>query len=373
MFKASIVLVLIAFGALAYGWLSNDDTILYASIGASILAGLFLLKATMADRKAGYAPQPRPASPEREPRERKPRKAEARPAASRQRRGGGPDSGEMTRQMVMPSAGDEDDEPGDDEPLSSLRPQRARRDLPSAPAGAAWAEAEQGYDDTEFEEEDRGMGPPSYDADDEYEDDGYAEPAAQAQGSAADDFRSRLAAVLGSTGEEPPLPAPAAAPPRARRAAPVAPEPEHTAPAAPKRRGRKKAEPLVEPEPEPEYDGGPEEEAEPEWVRIEDEPQAPHPAPTDEMIHYRPRRPAVAAIPEEEQEAKDEPAGAPAPRRRSAASEVRPAAAKRPAAPRSSGVTRVSPAEKTTRSRAAKPKDPDAPPPRKGRPPRPKT
>lgn len=370
MFKASIALVLIAFGALAYGWLSNDDTILYASIGASILAGLFLLRATLADRKAGYAPEPkapRPERPAREPRERKPRKGEAAPAA-RQRRGR-LDS-ELTRQMDVAT----DDDFEDEEPFSSLRPQTGRRDrLPAAPAGAAWAEAEQGYDDTEFEEEDRGMGPPSYDADygDEEYDDDYAAPAAQARGAAADDFRSRLAAVLGSAGEEAPPPLPAPAPPRARRVTAVAPEIDEAPPVAPKRRGRRKPEPLVEPEPEPEpeYPDASAEE-DPEWVRIEDVPNISRPAPTDEMIHYRPRRPAVVSAPKEEEQ--DEPDEPPAPRRRSAASEVRPVGAKRPPAPRSSGVTRVSPAEKTTRARAAKPKDPDAPPPRKGRPPRPK-
>lgn len=349
MFKASIFLVLIAFGALAYGWLSNDDTILYASIGASILAGLFLLKATLADRKSGYAPEPRAPRPERpvhEPRDRKPRKAEAGPAASRQRRGGGLDSGEMTRQMVMPS--DEDD---DEEPLSSLRPQRGRRGVPAAPAGAAWAEAEQGYDETEFEGADY--------PDDEYEDEGYADPG-RTQGAGADDFRSRLAAVLGSAGEEAPPPAPQ----RARRVTPVAPEADEVAPPAPRRRGRRKAEPPVETEPEAEYDDS----GEPE----EAEPEITHPAPTDEMIHYRPRRPAVAADPEEASGAEDEPAEGPARRRRDGSSEVRPAGTKRPAAPRSSGVTRVSPAEKTTRSRATKRSDPDEPPPRRGRPPRPK-
>jgi hypothetical protein len=366
-FKASIALVLIAFGALAYGWLSNDDTILYASIGASILAGLFLLRATLADRKAGYAPEPkapRPERPAREPRERKPKKGEAAPA--RQRRGSGRlDSDEPTRQMDVAT-----DDDSDEEPLSSLRPQRGRRGrLPDAPAGAAWAEAEQGYDDTEFEEEDQGMGPPSYDADygDEEYDDDYAAPAAQAQGAAADDFRSRLAAVLGSAGEEAPPPPPAPVPPRARRVTPVTPEIDEAPPVAPKRRGRRKPEPLIEPEPE--YEDA-SEESEPEWVRIEDVPNIPKPAPTDEMIHYRPRRPAVAAAPEEDEPV--EPEEPPAPRRRSTASEVRPVGAKRPPAPRSSGVTRVSPAEKTTRARAAKPQDPDAPPPRRGRPPRPK-
>ncbi len=367
MFKASIALVLIAFGALAYGWLSNDDTILYASIGASILAGLFLLRATLADRKAGYAPEPkapRPERPAREPRERKPKKGEAAPA--RQRRGSGRlDSDEPTRQMDVAT-----DDDSDEEPLSSLRPQRGRRGrLPDAPAGAAWAEAEQGYDDTEFEEEDQGMGPPSYDADygDEEYDDDYAAPAAQAQGAAADDFRSRLAAVLGSAGEEAPPPPPAPVPPRARRVTPVTPEIDEAPPVAPKRRGRRKPEPLIEPEAE--YEDA-SEESEPEWVRIEDVPNIPKPAPTDEMIHYRPRRPAVAAAPEEDEPV--EPEEPPAPRRRSTASEVRPVGAKRPPAPRSSGVTRVSPAEKTTRARAAKPQDPDAPPPRRGRPPRPK-
>jgi hypothetical protein len=206
-FKASIILVLLAFGALAYGWVQNNDTILYGSIGASAFAGLALLVATRAEKKSGYAdPKPRPERAERPPREpREPRvKSEERaPASSRKRRAGGLDTGELTRQLEMP--GEDEDEV----PLESLRPRADRRQPAKAPAGAAWATE----GDDEFEEEDFGQGPPSYDAG-EPDGDEYSKPAAAQGAAAADDFRSRLAAVLGSTGEQE-----GAAPARARRGA----------------------------------------------------------------------------------------------------------------------------------------------------------
>ncbi|MEX2587268.1 MAG: hypothetical protein WD602_04650 [Actinomycetota bacterium] len=51
MFKASIFLVAAALIALAYGWVSGIDAVLYASIGFSAVAGLALLASTIADRK----------------------------------------------------------------------------------------------------------------------------------------------------------------------------------------------------------------------------------------------------------------------------------------------------------------------------------
>lgn len=380
MFKASIILVLLAFGALAYGWVENNDTILYGSIGASALAGLALLVATRAEKKAGY-PQPKPSQeraerPPREPRERRARPQEGVPASSRKRRSEKLGSGELTRQLAMPT---EDDD--DEVPLESLLPRGARNRLPKAPAGAAWATES----DDEFEEEDLGQGPPSYDAD-LAEEDEYSKPAAAQGAAAADDFRSRLAAVLGKPGEQQAAPAPAPpAPSRARSVTPVPieePE-EYDAPAfppAPKRRGRKKPDSYLPPEPAQASDAAEESpEAEPEWIRIEEVPRisqpesAPaHPAPSDEMIRYRPRRPTIAAPPAEpEPEPAEEPAS-PGRRRKSPAaaggSSVRSVSPKRPAPAERTAVTRVSGAK--SKARTPKEQDPDAPPPRRGRPPK---
>lgn len=398
MFKASIALVLIAFAALAYGWVADNDAILYGSIGASILAGLLLLRATMADRKA-YAEPVRPARERREPKP--PRKSEADypQAGSQSRRTGKgrPDS-ELTRGLDV--SADADDFLGaDSEQATPFRPQSRRRErLPSAPEGAAWA---RGDEDDDYDE-----------AGDEVEDhraggfDQVQEHPSPAGTSPADDFRSRLAAVLGSTGEESPPPpapaqrvhraapkpvpldddeddeAPAAAAQRTRRSTSrPAPEAEPQ-PEAPKRRGRRKASESVipvEPESEPEED---EPTDDPEWVHVDDVPQKSQviqpgggfarPDVPEEITHYRPRRPAVAPTPPGP-EAKA-PAKAPAPRKRrppdaAAESKVRSVGPK-PASRQSSGLTRVSPAEKT-RSKAAKDRNPDAPP-RRGRPPKPK-
>lgn len=377
--------MLIAFGALAYGWVGNNDAILYGSIGASILAGLFLLRATMADRKAGYPEPGRPARRDRPERERKPSKKDRSdypPATSRPRRGEGRggrlDSDELTRQMDMSSDAD-DFMNADSEQATSFRPQNRRRELlPEPPPGAAWAQSEDRYDETEFEEEDRGQGVPSYDSESADEED--AAPAAQATQSAAaaDDFRSRLAAVLGSTGE-PEAAVPPPAPKRARRPAPepVPLEEPEPLPAAPKRRGRKKASDSIGP-PEPEL-AQDTQEAEPDWVRIDDAPRTSRatqpgggfarPDSAEGITPYRPRRAGAAADAPAEGEA------APAPRKRRPAAgtegSVRSVTPKRPAAGGTAGAGRTAPAEKT-RAKAAKDRDPDAPPPRRGRPPKPK-
>lgn len=407
MFKASIALVLIAFAALAYGWVADNDAILYGSIGASILAGLLLLRATLADRKA-YAEPERPDRERREPKPSRKSEADYSPAGSRSRRTGkGRVDSELTREVDV--SADADDFLGaDSEQATPFRPQSRRRErLPSAPEGAAWAGGGEDDEDDDYDEagdavEDHRAGRSSYaggfDQDQEHP--------ATAGTSPADDFRSRLAAVLGSTGEEsPPQPAPAqkvnraapkpvpldddededneapaAAAQRTRRSAPrPAPEAEPQ-PAAPKRRGRRKASESVIPvEPESEVD---EPTDDPEWVHIDDVPQTSQviqpgggfarPDVPEEITHYRPRRPAVASTPPGP-EAKA-PAKAPASRKKrppdaAAESKVRSVGPK-PASRQSSGLTRVSPAEKT-RSKAAKDRNPDAPP-RRGRPPKPK-
>lgn len=51
MFKASIALVIFAFGALIYGWVQGIDSLLYGSIAFSALAGVFLLRSTLIERR----------------------------------------------------------------------------------------------------------------------------------------------------------------------------------------------------------------------------------------------------------------------------------------------------------------------------------
>lgn len=51
MFKASIALVIFAFGALIYGWVQGIDSLLYGSIAFSALAGVFLLRSTLVERR----------------------------------------------------------------------------------------------------------------------------------------------------------------------------------------------------------------------------------------------------------------------------------------------------------------------------------
>lgn len=51
--KFSIALVLVAFAALAFGWVTGQDVVLYASIACSAVAGLALLRSTLQERKAG--------------------------------------------------------------------------------------------------------------------------------------------------------------------------------------------------------------------------------------------------------------------------------------------------------------------------------
>ncbi len=56
MLKASIALVGVAFAALAVGWVTGQDPLLYVSIVCSALGGIALLKSTLADRKRRLAP-----------------------------------------------------------------------------------------------------------------------------------------------------------------------------------------------------------------------------------------------------------------------------------------------------------------------------
>ncbi len=219
MFKASIALVLLAFGALAYGWVANNDAILYGSIVASAFAGLALLGSTRSERQKGYgeAPPPRAERRPKEPKERRspaPR-SDVPPATTRQRRGAGSSrlgSDELSRQLDMPSDDEEFFDTGS-EPAAPFRPKGRTRKPPRAPAGAAWAPPD-GYDD------DPGFEAEPYEAEADYEHEGYGGyPAESQSASAADDFRSRLAAVLGTT-EQPQAPPPPSGRPRAGRPAP---------------------------------------------------------------------------------------------------------------------------------------------------------
>lgn len=384
MFKASIALVLLAFAALAYGWVSNNDAILYGSIVASALAGLALLVSTRSDRRSGgYAEAPPPSRPERParpPRERKPERSDFPSTPARERRGSSPGRGsaggrlgsdELTRQLEMPS--DEEFFESAPEPVAPFRP-RGRPKPPPAPAGAAWAD----------QPEARRSEPDRYEPELDEVEEGPGRPASQPGGgaAAADDFRSRLAAVLGSTGEQE-TPATVETP-RSRRQAPPPledleeQEDYEPPPPRPVKRGRKKAPARLAAEnaPAPEEAEAPED-LEPEWIRVEDVPKGPgithsgggfaRSDTSGEMQSYRPRRPVPAPPIEEEEKS-------PPRRRRSGSAgeaKVRSVGAKKPSAAGKSRVTRVS-ASGNPSSRATKVPDPDAPAPRKRRSPKPK-
>jgi hypothetical protein len=386
-FKASIALVLVAFAALAYGWIAGNDTILYASIGASALAGLALLRSSMAEKRSASE---RPAKPARERPEKPPKAARSKdrdisadfpPAVDRRKRGRERlGAEELTRQL------DTEDETEffetGSEPVKPFRPVSERQPPRRAPAGAAWAKPDEVAEfQAEYDESSLEAG---------FEDQGYLgdEGAADEQATysrqsaaAADDFRSRLAAVLGTTGQTAPPPPPPA-PSGRRKARPASPPPEEAAPPAPRRGRRKSTRAVVESEQgaEPQQPG---EEPDPEWIRIDDVPRIrratqpgggfARPDLPQGVTPYRPRRPGVPKA--EDAEAAGEPAPAPSRRRsspaeRTAASKAKPAAAKRTPAAAKPSVTRVSGAG--TRSRAPKEVDPDAPKPRRGRPPKPK-
>ncbi|HVE75701.1 MAG TPA: hypothetical protein VND22_02915, partial [Actinomycetota bacterium] len=51
----SVVLVVIAIITLGFGWLTGKDPMIYTSIGASVLAGLLLIKSVLDERKARAA------------------------------------------------------------------------------------------------------------------------------------------------------------------------------------------------------------------------------------------------------------------------------------------------------------------------------
>lgn len=386
MFKASIALVLLAFAALAYGWVSNNDAILYGSIVASALAGLALLVSTRSDRAGdGYAEAPpsRPERPARQPRDRKPESPEFSPPPARERRGvssgrgsagGRLDSEELTRQLEMPS--DEEFFESAPEPVAPFRP-RGRPKPSPAPAGAAWAEPPVA----------RRPKPERYEPElDEVEEEPERTVAQPSNGAAAaDDFRSRLAAVLGSTGEqEPPVPV---GTPRTSRPAPPPLEDledqedyDEPQPPRPHKRGRRKAPALLAAEEaSPPEEAEEPVEAEPDWIRVEDAPRASgithsgggfgRSDASGEVQSYRPRRPVPAPPIEEEEEVHP-------PRRRGSASageaKVRSVGAAKPSGAGKSRVTRVSPSGDAPRSRTSKAPDPDARGPRKRRPPKPK-
>ncbi len=393
MFKASIALVLLAFGALAYGWIAGNDIVLYGSIGASALAGLALLRSTMTDRKAGYPgselnraePAERPARERRGPKSS--RIADSPPAPPKARRKSSRLDPDALSNLDL-SSDDEEELPEQRTPsVKPFIPAPGRERRPRAPAKAAWATEDDFGEESEPGEE-------SYDRDQVDYDSGFAEeqlpeedlnepvPSAQ-QGAAADDFRSRLAAVLGPAGdqEQAPPPPPATRTPRARRTPPAPAAADVEAP-KPVRRGRKKAMPVLA-EPEGSRKAG-EEEADPEWVRIDDLPRIsratppggglPRPDAPQGITPYRPRRGAS-------QQPSGEKASTPpaSPRRRTTAAgrtgaepKPRPTAAKRPAAGSKPSVTKAADPTKPRPRSSKVERDPDAPPPRRGRPPKPK-
>lgn len=379
MFKASIALVLVAFAALAYGWIAGNDTILYASIGASALAGLALLRSSKAEKQAAAEGSAKPA-PDRPSKPAKSRErdigADFPPAADRRKRGRQLRAEELGRQL---DTQDDSEFFDTSEPVKPFRPPSERQPLRKAPAGAAWAKPDElaefqaEYDESSLEAgfEDQGY----------VGDEGYAEETTYSKQSAeaADDFRSRLAAVLGTAGETMPAPQPEPPPTSGRRKTrQVSPPPGEEAPAAPRRGRKKSTQPVVESETESQEAG---EEPEPEWIRIDDVPRIrratqpgggfARPDLPQGVTPYRPRRPGV---PKAEEAEPGEPAAPTsqraAPAQRTAAAKAKPAATKRTTASAKPAVTRVS--TTGTGSRASKEVDPDAPKPRRGRPPKPK-
>lgn len=388
MFKASIALVLLAFAALAYGWIAGNDAVLYGSIGASALAGLALVASQRSDHKA-------PATERKKDKAEKPaRNDKSEPAAAKAAdRGKGRrlPSDEITRQLDLSD---------DDDDLSSL-PQPSVRPVSSPPArkrqvkipeAAAWA--------TEDDFADEAGGEPEYEAaqasyeagfqEEDYPDEAPEATTSYKQGAAAaDDFRSRLAAVLGQPGlpseadfEPAPAPEPGPLKPaRTRRAAAVAPVDERKPPA---RRGRRKAEPVTLPEDDllevPEAPA-PSEEAEPEWIRLEDVPRIARatqpgggfarPDPPAGPTPYRPKRPAVGKTAASAGDAA--PAGRPRTTTAAKGTAAKGTAAKGTAAkaatPKTAPATPKAARPAVTRVSNA---GDEAPKPRRGRPPKPK-
>ncbi|HEX2053108.1 MAG TPA: hypothetical protein VHJ78_05190 [Actinomycetota bacterium] len=382
MFKASIALVLLAFGALAYGWIAGNDVILYGSIGASALAGLALAGSHLGDRKSPAGSRADRDEPPARERKSTRRDEEPAPGRSDRRKSRGLDSGDITRQLDLDDEEDHDDlsdlaRPPSVRPISG--PAGRRRPL-RVPEGADWA-SEDPLDEEPLDAD--------YDRDQTVYDSGFQEeesPAAEQEqasasyrqgAAAADDFRSRLAAVLGQAPapEEPPPP-PAPKPARARRATPVEAPAEEPKPA---RRGRKKAEPVLPP---PEEEPSAEREDEPDWIRLEDVPRiarATQPGggfarpDTPEVVRpYRPRRPGV---PKASADAEKPARPTQGRRTTSTASGAKTAAAKT-AGTKPGTTSRSSSTAKPSVSRVSgatgKPPDPDAPKPRRGRPPKPK-
>lgn len=350
MFKASIILVLLAFAALAYGWIVGNDAVLYGSIGASALAGLALLRATMADRRTSDGPgadrgssefpDERPVVPERSHRQRAADAEFLSPAPrSRPRRKQQVSSEDITRQLELA------DQPEDlfDSPAVSRQPPPAPP--PARPPGPS--ERSDAARQTPV--------PPPVAAPAE------RTTALPEESAAADDFRTRLAAVLGSA-EEPP--GEVDRPQEPALSEPQEPQPAPAGTPAAGTRGRKRPEQPVVPA-EPGAD-------EPEWIRLEDVPRitrATQPgggfsrSDVPESVTYRPRRPgsgggASPKTPGTQPRRAEEPAAS-----QSAGDGVRGKGAK-------PSLTRVSATDNPATKRSGNPED--GSPKRRGRPPKPK-
>lgn len=190
MFKASIFLVAAALITLAYGWVSGIDAVLYASIAFSAVAGLALLASTIADRKKYPREEPR-----REPRP-------------------------VSREALSAF--------GESPPPPPRRPVRPEPRYPQPEPTFHWSEEEEIASTFGARDVDQQTGSPG-----------------------SEDFRSRLAAALAATDEEP----------QPRRA-----DPRPTPPRA-ERRQKTTLPPPSSGEPEVET-----EEVEQDWIRIDDLP-----------------------------------------------------------------------------------------------------
>jgi hypothetical protein len=155
--KASIALVGVAFAALAIGWITGQDLLLYASIACSALGGIALLRTTLAERKRTTAGEEAPAGRTRR------RKTKLGQAAGK-------------RKKPAPSFAEEELV---DEPRSSVRSVRGL----SSPDGAPTLLGPSGAVHPDGEPGDR------------------APDGSTAEGSVVD-FRSRLAAALDTSSLE---------------------------------------------------------------------------------------------------------------------------------------------------------------------------
>lgn len=217
MFKASIALVIVAFGTLAYGWVNGNDAVLYASIASSGIAGLALLRFTLSERRDLSRQGGRPAGDSRSAVMRgslaagAPQAPETREGRDVRKR-----AGEWERSPVRERLRREDERPSGGEPAERVASSEQSQWAAGSPSVRPFKRVRQIPGPEKSQP--GGSGPPpipqveQFPPVEELEDDIPPQPGgvpAAAGGEAASepDFRSRLAAVLGqSNAGAPPAP-----------------------------------------------------------------------------------------------------------------------------------------------------------------------